>query len=195
MNADVRLLLSDGDRALRAGEHTVARAAFLEAGACAASYQLWRSAVRCYRRSLELDLVDREALARITSMPPRVITLNDWTDYAHAVERYNWPSFGCRSAQIVIGDAGAVVDCPGTGAVIELMMTADDLVEARPVTRLKGMPLAMAMLILRRVMWMSPRDIAPEPMSVRVAFDGRGQVRLDEVGDWEPVGTASPQHR
>jgi hypothetical protein len=49
------------------------------------------------------------------------------------------------------------------------------------------MPLAMALIILRRAMWLAPREHASDPMALRVAFDGRPQVRLDELGDWEPV--------
>jgi hypothetical protein len=191
VNADIRLLLADAERALSAGDPAVARDAFLEAGTCAAGYQLWRSAVRCYRRALEIDLTDREPIARIARMPARVVSPGDWIDYARALDRRVWPRFGCRSAQIVTGDLGAQVECPGTGVVMELMMTDDDLVETRPEARFAGMPLAMAMLIVRRAMWFAPRDLAADPMSVRVAFDGRAQVRLDELGDWEPVAPIS----
>ena len=59
-------------------------------------------------------------------------------------------------------------------------MTDDDLIETRPDPRFAGMPLAMAMIILRRAMWMAPRDQASDPMSLRVAFSGRPQVRLGE---------------
>ena len=181
MNADVRLLLADGEQALRAGDPAAARAAFLEAGQCASGYQLWRSAVRCFRRALELDLVDREPIARIGRMPPRAVAPNDWSEYARAIDLHAWPSFGCRAAQIVTGG----------GAVLELMMSADDLVEARPAARFAGMPLAMALIVLRRAMWLTPRDQAADPGSLRVAFDGRPQVRLDELGDWEPVAAGS----
>jgi hypothetical protein len=191
VNADVRLLLSDAERALRIDQMAAARDAFLDAGNVSASYQLWRSAVRCYRRALELDLTDREPVARIARLPPRVTAVRDWLDYAHALDRRAWPSFGCRSAQIVTGDLGAQVECPGVGVVMELMMTEDDLVETRPEARFAGMPLAMALMIVRRAMWIAPRELASEPMSLRVAFDGRPQVRLDELGDWEPVSTAS----
>jgi hypothetical protein len=190
VNADVRLLLADGERALRADDPVAARAAFLEAGHSASSYQLWRSALRCYRRALELDLVDREAIDRIARMSPRVIALADWTEYGRALAQHAWPSFGCRSSQIVTGDLGAHVECGATGVVLELMMTEDDLVETRPDARFTGMPMAMAMIILRRALWMAPRDFAAEPSSLRVAFDGRPQVRLDELGDWEPVASA-----
>ena len=70
-------------------------------------------------------------------------------------------------------------------------MTEDDLVETRPAARFMGMPLAMAMIIVRRAMWLSPRELASDPMSLRVAFEGRPQVRLDELGDWEPVPTVT----
>jgi hypothetical protein len=196
VNSDVRLLLADGERALRADDLAAAREAFLEAGQCASGYQLWRSALRCFRRALELDLADREPIARIARMSSRVVALADWTEYARALDLYAWPSFGCRSAQIVTGDLAAHVGCTGAGVVMELMMTADDLVETRPAARYPGMPLAMALIILRRALWMSPRDFAAEPSSLRVAFAGRQQVRLDELGDWEPVaGPPDPQLR
>ena len=197
MNADVRVLLADAERALRTEDLAAARAAFLEAGQCAVGYQLWRSALRCYRRALELDLADREAVGRIVQLPPRVIALADWQDYARSLDLRSasrpWPSFGCRAAQIVTGNLGAQVECPGTGVVLELMMTEDDLVETRPEARFIGMPLAMAMIVLRRALWFAPRELATDPGSIRVAFDGRPQVRLDELGDWEPVAPAAPR--
>lgn len=192
MNADVRLHLADAERAWRSDDAAAARAGFLEAGHCAASYQLWRSALRCYRRALEIDLVEPEPIARILQIPPRIVAPPVWTDYAYALDRHRWPSFGCRSAQIVTGDLGARVECSPAGFVIELMMTEDDLIEARPETRFTGMPLAMALIVLRRAMWLAPRDAVAEPPSLRVAFDGRPQVRLDELGDWEPVDPGPP---
>jgi hypothetical protein len=192
MNADVRLHLADAERAWRSDDPAAARTAFLEAGQSAASYQLWRSALRCYRRALEIELVDGEPIARILQIPPRIVSPSEWTEYAHALDRRAWPSFGCRAAQIVTGDLGARVECAPAGFVIELMMTADDLIEARPEARFTGMPLAMALIILRRAMWLAPRDALAEPASLRVAFDGRPQVRLDELGDWEPVDAGSP---
>lgn len=187
MNADVRLLLADAEKALREDDAAAAREAFLEAGQTAVSYQLWRSGLRCYRRALELDLTDRAPIARVMQMPPRVVQHADWIEYTRALDRHSWPAFGCRAAQIVTGNLGALVECPVAGVVMELLMTADDLIETRPDGRFSGMPIAMAMIILRRAMWLNPREAATEPSALRVAFDGRPQVRLDELGDWEPV--------
>jgi hypothetical protein len=187
MNADLRLLLGDAERAVRAGDRAAARAGFLEAASCAGRYQLWRSALRCLRRALELDLADREVVAQVLRLPGRGVPTGDWAEYARALDRRAWPAFGCRGAQIVIGDAGAHAECPGVGVVLELMMTADDRVELRPAPAFAGMPLAMAMIVARRALWIAPRDQAAEPVALRVAYDGRPAVRLDELGDWEPI--------
>lgn len=188
MNADVRVLFMDGERAARRGELATARACFLEAGQAAVDVQLWRSAIRCYRQTLELDLLDREAVDRIARMPTRVISGRGWDAYRIALEQHTaWPHFACRGAQIVIGDLGAVIDCPGVGPVLELIMTDKDLIETRPDARFNGMPIAMALIVLRRAMWAIPRERATEPMTVRVTYVGRERVLLDEHGDWDPI--------
>lgn len=198
MNIDVRVLLAAGERALRSDDRAGAREAFLEAGQAASSYQLWRTALRCYRLAFELDVVDREPITRILQLPARSVFARpadtamyaDWQVYAGVLERHTWPSFGCRSAQIVTGGQRSRVECPGIGEVMGLVMPADDLIETRPDPRLAGMPLAMAMVILRRAMWIAPRDHASSPQRLRVAFDGLPPVWLDELGDWELAGGA-----
>jgi hypothetical protein len=188
MNVDSRILFLDGERAARRGESAAARASFLEAAQAAADVQLWRSAMRCYRHALELDLLDREVIDRVRAVPPRVVVGRGWDRYRAALDAHpGWRPFGCRAARIVSGDLGAVVECPGSGRVLELIMSERDLVEIRPDARLAGMPAAMAMIILRRALWPAPRDRAAEPMTVRVTFDGRERLRLDEHGDWEPI--------
>jgi len=188
MNVDTRILFLDAERAARRGDLAAAHTAFLEAAQAAADVQLWRSALRCCRHALELDLLDRAAVDRVLALPLRVISGRGWDRYRAALDAHpEWRSFGCRAARIVSGDLGAVVECPGTGPVLELIMSERDLVETRPDARFTGMPVAMAMVILRRALWPAPRERASEPMTVRVAFDGRERVRLDEHGEWEPI--------
>jgi hypothetical protein len=188
VNIDVRVLFTDGERAARCGEYKTARACFIEAGQCAAEVQLWRAAIRCYRHALELDLLDRDVVERVLRMPARVISGRGWDEYRNALDQHPaWLHFGCRTARVVSGDLGAVVECSGVGPVLELIMTEQDLVESRPDARFLGMPLAMGTIILRRAMWANPRERPTELMSVRLTFAGQQRVRLDEHGDWDPV--------
>jgi hypothetical protein len=188
VNIDARILFLDGERAARRGELETARGCFLEAAQAAVAVQLWRSALRCLRHALEIDLVDRAVLDRVLQLPPRAIAGRGWDRYRSALDAHaGWASFGCRTARIVSGDLGAVIECPGAGTVLELIMSERDLIEIRPDARFAGMPVAMAMIILRRALWPAPRERATEPMTVRVTFDGRERLRLDEHGDWEPI--------
>jgi hypothetical protein len=92
----------------------------------------------------------------------------------------DWPHFGCRKAQLVIGDAGAFVECPAIGPVLDVAMPDSELVEALPDGRFVGMPAAMAMIILRRAPWPLRLEKVVPPCSVRVTFAGRVPVVLDE---------------
>jgi hypothetical protein len=195
VNTDVRVLLTAGERALRGNNRAEARALFLKAGQTAAGYQLWRVAQRCYRLALELDLVDREPVERILRLPSHNTVHAEWNVYARALDRHAWPSFGCRSARIVAGGPRTWIECPGIGTVMELEMPDDDLIDVEPVPRLVGMPLAMAMMIVRRAMWMAPRYEATCPHSLRVAFDNLPQVWLGELGEWVPVVQRTPAQR
>ena len=184
--AEIRELMGKADGAARDGDDTTARAAFVDAAACASSNGMWRAAVRCYRRALELDVCDRELVGRIATIAGKLG--GDWLDYARALDANpQWPAFGCRNAQVVVGDLGGVVTCPVAGVVLELMMARDDHVDAHPDARYSGMPLGMAMLILRRALWPAPREQASEPRSIAVTFAAGRRVRLDELGDWQAL--------
>jgi hypothetical protein len=183
--AEIRELLGKADGAASEGDLMSARRAFVDAGVCASTYGMWRAAVRCYRRALEIDLVDRELVGRIVHISGKLPTGGDWVDYARVLDgNPGWAPFGCRTAQIILGDLGGVVTCQGVGAVLELMMARDDHVDAHPDGRFAAMPLAMAMVILRRAMWPALRDVA-EPRSLGVTFAANRRVRLDELGDWQ----------
>lgn len=132
--------------------------------------------------------MDRSIVARIAELPARVISGRGWDHYLSALDRHPaWPRFGCRATRVVSGDLGTVVECNGTGVVLELIMSERDLVEIRPDGRFTGMPSAMGLLILRRALWAAPRERSERTdlMTVRVTFDVRERVRLDEHGDWE----------
>lgn len=175
MNIEVREQLGSAEKAVHARDWERAREAFVAAGDLAASYQLWRTSVRCYRQALELDLIDRAAVARLVGLVGRGGNVVAWSEYGRALDRHDWPHFSCRGAQIVIGDDGAIVECAGVGPVLELTMPEPDLVSAQPDGRFAGMPLGMALIILRRALG---------PGVVQVSFASRGLVSLDDNGDW-----------
>jgi hypothetical protein len=184
MNVEVRAQLGSAERAFKSGDTTAARDAFLAAGDVAKRFQLWKSATRCYRHALELDVVDRVAVARLLGLFGRGGHIVEWVEYAKAVDRHDWQHFGCRKAQLVIGDSGAFVECPDVGPVLDLAMPDSELVEAQPDGRFVGMPAAMAMIILRRALWPLRLEKAVPPRSVQVSFAGRLPVVLDELGEW-----------
>lgn len=184
MNADVRELLADSARAVRAGDVAAGVARLIEAGDCAARYALWRTAVRAYQAALELDLVDRAVLGRLVGLVGRGGHPFEWSDYARRVDRARWPHFGCRDAQLVIGDTGAYVACRTVGAVLEIGMPEVDLIAAHPDRQFAEMPLAMALVVLRCALWSPSSAAATPPRKVRVAFARGEPIELDELGHW-----------
>jgi hypothetical protein len=184
MNVEVRDQLGTAERAFRAGDVGGAREGFIGAGALAAGFQLWKTTTRCYRHALELDLFDREVIARLVGLVGRGGHAVEWSEYAKAIDRHDWPHFGCRAAQLVIGDAGAFIECPGVGPVLDITMPDSELVEAQPDGRFAGMPIAMAMIILRRALWPLGLPHAVPPRSVGIGFAGRRALVLDELGEW-----------
>jgi len=185
MQEESRALFWQGERAALANEPATARARFLEAGQVAVAVQLWRSAIRFYRHALELDLVDREIVDHALRIPARVLAGNSWNSYAVALGEQRWSPFGCRGASIVAGN-GTYVECPVVGPVLTLAMPEADRVEVSPTTPFEGMPLTMAMIILRRALW-GTVDVVPEPRTIRVTYLKREDVLLDERGDWIPL--------
>jgi hypothetical protein len=176
------------EAAAQRGELGEALRGFLEAGDRACQFQLWRSAVRHYRSALELDVIRREPVARIVKIAPRIGNQGEWSAYARVLDDTpDWPHFGCRSARVLAHDTGTVVECVGVGPVLELAMVSADAVLAQPDGRFAKMPLAMALVILRRALWPAPRELSTKPTRVRVTLAGRSAVWLDERGDWARV--------
>lgn len=181
---EIRQFLVDAEHAARTEDHEASRAIFVQAGDCAIRHQLWTAAARCYRGALELDLVAHDVVARLVSLDERLSTGCDWREYAYALTRSpGWPHFECRRARILTGDSGSLVECAGVGPVLELTMPHVNLVEIYPDGRFAGMPIAMALLILRRALWPRPQERADAPACVQVMFRGTHGC-LDELGEW-----------
>jgi hypothetical protein len=178
-------LSREAELAAQRGDVAEALRGFLDAGDQSVKLGLWRGAARYYRAALELDLMRREPVARLVQISPRVGNQGDWSQYARVLDEMPaWPRFGCRTAQVVANDSGTVVACTGAGPVLELVFEAVDLVTAQPDGRYAKMPLAMAMIILRRALWPMTREPGHKPARARIAFAGKPIVWLDERGDW-----------
>jgi hypothetical protein len=181
-------LSRDAELAAQRGDVAEALRGFLDAGDRAVGYQLWRTAARCYRGALELDLIRREPVARLVKIAARVGSQLEWNAYARVLDDMPaWPHFGCRTTRILTNDTGSIVECPEAGPVLELIMSAADRVEAHADGRFSKMPLAMALVILRRALWSNPRAVANKPARVTIQYAGRSPVWLDERGDWAPL--------
>ena len=69
----------------------------------------------------------------------RVLSGRGWDEYRVALDSHPaWRSISCRAPRVVSGNHGALVECPGTGPILELIMPEADLVETRPAPRFRG---------------------------------------------------------
>jgi hypothetical protein len=185
LNPDIQLYVSDAERARRAGDSRAAHDGFVEAGHCAERYGLWKTALRCYRNAVEVDLFAPAAVAHLARIAGRAGAGGEWAEYVAALAAIPpWPLITCRQIQLSIGGGGAVVECARLGTVLELVMAADDLVEVQPEARFTDIPIAMALIVLRRAMWPAPRETAGHSHELRVTYRGRHRYRLNEQGDW-----------
>jgi hypothetical protein len=184
-NSDIQLHVSDAERAKRSGDPRGAYDGFVDAGRCAEQYGLWKTALRCYRNAVELDLVGPVAVDQLARIAHRAGAGGEWAEYSMALKAGpKWPEVGCRGVQLLVGSSGAVVDCPRVGTVYEVKMGDDDHVTLQPVPRFADAPVAMALLLLRRAMWPAPRENVSTSFEVRVTYRGKQQFKLTEHGDW-----------
>lgn len=187
-NSDIQLHVSDAERAKRAGDPRGAYDGFVEAGRCAEQYGLWKTALRCYRNAVELDLVGAVAVDQLARIATRAGAGVEWAEYSATLKAGpKWPEVGCRGAQLLVGSSGAVVNCPRVGTVYQVVMQDGDVLAVRPEPRFADSPVAMALLLLRRAMWPAPREKAKVPFDVRVTYRGKQQFKLTEYGDWSRV--------
>lgn len=138
------------------------------------------------RRALEFDVAGLDAVELGIPIAGRIShqLRIDWTEYAAALRGQPWPHFSCRSAQITIDDDGASIGCQLVGVVFAVAMPEADLVALTPHGAFRGMPLAMAMIVARRALFGGPRLDGELPRVIRVVFDERPEVVLNDIGDW-----------
>jgi hypothetical protein len=182
---DARSILADAERAARAGELDDARRLYLDAGDRAAIAGNWTLATRCFRYTVELDFFDIVAVQRLATMTPRATARAEWAAYMAALRGGTLAKFAATSVQLVVSNSGAEVVASPVGVVLEVLLSGDDLVEAHPAPAFDMMPLAMALLVVRRALWPVKRSRPATAMTVRVAYRGRQPVKLDELGDWD----------
>jgi hypothetical protein len=181
VSVDVLVHVADAEIAAGKGDLALASRMFVESGLSAAASESFRLAVRCYRAALEIDLLDRRVISRLLGLGARAG--DGWSAYERTLDLLDWRSFSCRGVSVVSG----TVHCSGIGPVLG-MVSQGDRVEAYPDPRFVKMPLAMAMIILRRALWPEAR-LWPvpgdrPPLHVRVKFPAHREARLDELGDW-----------
>ena len=193
MNREVLELVADAERAAAGGDWSGALAAYREAGDRCAAVALWRGAQRCYRRALEIDLLDDGVVSRVVEAAARTGGREPWDRYRAALPAIAkvWRAANARLIQVVADDDGAAILHPTAPGALARFSLGDALeVALRPTTMFRAMPDAMILVLLRRVLWARPGERPPEPMTpivVRLAGPDRAYA-LVETGDWHAVG-------
>lgn len=187
VHAEVTRLVYDAEQIARDGDHDSSITAYMRAGKCAARHRHWQSALWCYKAALELNLLGRDVVANILGLGDRIRTSADWFEYARSLDSNDWPRFGAAGAKIVTHDSGSLVECPGIGVVLELIITDPGTLEAFPDGRFRAMPLAMALLVIRRALW--PQAASDPSSKLRAEIEYRGRrVLLRAAGEWsQPI--------
>jgi len=190
MNREVLEHIADAERAAHAGRWDAAFRGYVEAGDRCAELQLRRGAQRCFRRALEVDLLSTAALERLITVGRRLhASTAAWDRYLDAVPALAplWTSANARLAQLVVDDDGAAVRHPAAdGAIARVQMGEDRDVTVTRTARFAEIPDPMLLILLRRTLWLAPRE-QPEPLvPLRVALpDTATSYRLYENGDWD----------
>jgi hypothetical protein len=192
VNREVLELVADAERAATAGDWAACLAAYRDAGDRCGAVTLWRGAQRCYRRALEIDLLDAGVVNRLVDAAARTGDVVTWHRYRAALPEVAavWRAANARLIQVVADDDGAAILHPTAPAALARFTLGDNLeVALRPTTAFRAMPDAMVLIMARRMLWPRARERPPDPpphVVIRLVDAGRS-FALYETGDWEQI--------